>query len=160
MIVRNLLFSGLFLLAGCASPVFRPEGAAVGLTPDDAVAQFARAEGRRVIWGGVVVESRNLAESTELVVLGFPLSRSQRPQARSKPVGRFIVRYPGYLETAVYEPDRLVTVDATVVGLDTRPVGEARYRYPVARADAVHLWPEDERSESRVRLGIGIGIHN
>lgn len=130
----------------------------MALTPADAVKAFPQSEGRRVIWGGRVVASRNLAEATELVVLGLPLSRTQRPQTRGAPAGRFIVHYPGYLETVVYAPDRLVTVDGRITGLETRTVGEAIYDYPMVRAEAVHLWPEGEDGRSNVHFGVGVGI--
>lgn len=154
---KYLIFSAL-LLAGCANPVFEAPEAALELTPADAVADFPGAEGRRVIWGGRVVASRNLAEATELVVLGLPLSRTQRPRPGAAPVGRFIARYSGYLETEIFAPDRLVTVDARVTGLDVRPVGEAEYEYPVVHAEAVHLWPEGEEGGPSVHFGVGIGI--
>ncbi len=142
--------------------MFEAPEAAADLTPAAAAADFGAARERRVIWGGRIVDARNLADSTELVVLGFPLDRSQRPRIREQPVGRFIVRYPGYLETGVYAPDRLVTVDARVVARESRPVGEASYLYPVASARAVHLWPEDgdQRPDVRFGVGIGIGIHD
>lgn len=156
--MRKWLIFAVLLVSACARPVFEAPEGATALTPADAVEDLSRAEGRRVIWGGRVVGSRNLADSTELVVLGLPLSRSQRPQVRGEPVGRFIVRYPGYLETMVYAPDRLVTVDGRVTGLETRPVGEARYPYPRVRAEAVHLWPEPGDDDSGFRFGVGIGI--
>lgn len=156
--MRKWLIFAALLVSACARPVFEAPEGATALTPADAVEDWPRAEGRRVIWGGRVVGSRNLAESTELVVLGLPLSRSQRPQVRREPVGRFIVRYPGYLETMVYAPDRLVTVDGRVTGRETRPVGGASYRYPLVRADDVHLWPETDDDSSGFRFGVGIGI--
>lgn len=156
--MRKCLFFGILLISACAQPVFEAPDGAMALTPADAMADPQRAKDRRVIWGGRVVASRNLAHSTELVVLGLPLSRSQRPQIRSRPVGRFIVRYPGYLETMVFATDRLVTVDGRVTGLETRPVGDARYDYPRVRAEAVHLWPEEGDSGPDFHFGIGIGI--
>lgn len=156
--MRKWLFFGVLLISACARPVFEAPEGATAITPAGAAAEPSRAEGRRVIWGGRVITSRNLAESTELVVLGLPLSRSQRPEVRSRPVGRFIVDYPGYLETMVFETGRLVTVDGRVAGLETRPVGESRYEYPRVRAEAVHLWPEDDDTGPAFRFGVGIGI--
>lgn len=158
--MRKFLFLMVLLLPACATPVFEAPPGATALTPAAAISQLPRAEGQRVIWGGQLVSSRNLESATELVVLGYPLSREQRPRTRAAPVGRFIVRYPGYLETVEFAPGRLVTVDARLAGLETRAVGEADYRYPLVRADAVHLWPEGGREEPRVHFGVGIGIHN
>lgn len=163
MRARKLLFFWVLVLTAgaltaCARPVFDPGGAATDLTPSLAAERIAAAEGRRVIWGGRIVASRNLRDSTELVVLGYPLERSQRPDTRGRPVGRFIAVYPGYLETGIFARDRLVTVDARVRGREVRPVGEASYLYPLVSAEAVHLWPEGHESGSDVHFGIGIGI--
>lgn len=156
--MRKLLFLLVLPLAACARPVFEAPDGAMALTPEQAVRQLPQAEGRRVIWGGRVVASRNLADTTELVVLGLPLSRTQRPKSGAAPVGRFIAHYPGYLETVAFAPDRLVTVNARVTGSETRTVGEAPYDYPVVRAEAVHLWPEGETPGPSVHFGVGIGI--
>ena len=156
--MRKVLFCGLLMLAACVRPVFDPQGVDPALTPERAAARFPAVENRRVIWGGRIIASRNLENGTELVVLGFPLSRSQRPETEVRPVGRFIALYPGYLETGLHAPDRLVTVDGRVVGRDTRPVGQARYDYPVMTADAVHLWKRGREPRSDVHFGIGIGI--
>lgn len=154
--MRNLLILIAVLLAACARPVFEPEGAALELTPRDAAADIAAFQGRRVIWGGEIVQSSNLAESTELVILGRSLQRSQRPRGGGEPLGRFIARYPGYLETVTFAPGRLVTIPGIIEQIEIRPVGEADYRYPVMRAEAVHLW--DEAREGGMRFGIGVGI--
>lgn len=156
--MRKLLFLGVLALTACASPVFDPQGVDPALTPERAVARLPAVEDRRVIWGGRIIASRNLENGTELVVLGFPLSRAQRPEIQARPVGRFIALFPGYLETGIHAPDRLVTVEGRVAGLETRRVGQARYDYPVMTADAVHLWKQGRDSRSNVHFGIGIGI--
>lgn len=154
----KLLILLALCLSGCAVPVFDPEGADTALTPAAAARDAAALEGRRVIWGGEIVESRNLARVTELVVLAMPLQRSQRPDPGGEPLGRFIAMYPGYLETVKFAPGRHVTVKGTLTGAETRPVGDADYEYPVMDAAAVHLWPEDDGRDGGVRFGVGIGI--
>lgn len=153
----KLLIFVVLLISACTRPVFDPAGADLALTPEQAAGALS-AQGRRVIWGGEIVESRNLADSTELVVLALPLERSQRPDRDGKPLGRFIARYPGYLETVTFEPGRLVTVPGVIRGVEERPVGEAQYRYPVLEAEAVHLWPVRSGGDVGVRFGVGIGI--
>jgi len=155
--MRKLVFLMALSLAGCAQPIFNPSGADTGLTPSNAVPAFDSARGRRVIWGGEVVESRNLAHSTELVVLGRPLNTSQRPLPGRPQQGRFIVRYPGYLETMAYQPGRLVTIEGHLADRQQRRVGQAEYLYPVVAADSIYLWPERE-GQSNVRFGVGVGI--
>lgn len=145
------------LLTACAQPVFNPQGTAPGLTPEYAAARIQAVAGERVIWGGVLVKVSNLARSTELEILAYPLDRRQRPQRDDRPQGRFIARYPGYLEPVTYAPGRLVTVLGRVEGLDTRKVGEAPYTYPMVATESVHLW-DPEKPGSDVHFGVGIGI--
>ena len=47
-----------------------------------------------------------------------------------------------------------------VTGTRTGTVGEAKYVYPVLKADRMKLWPPtyDGRSEPSVHFGVGVGI--
>lgn len=155
--MRNVMIFMVILMAGCAQPVFDPAGTAPGLTPRFASHDPGAALDRRVIWGGEIVDARNLAHTTELVILARSLSRSQRPRAGGEPLGRFIAEYPGYLETVVFAPGREVTVLGVVDDVETRPVGESEYTYPILRTESVHLWPE-QHDDGGVRFGVGIGI--
>ena len=109
-----------------------------------------------VLWGGVIVSASNKQEYTDLVVLAYPLSSSQRPQQGKPPVGRFIARYPGYLETVVYAAGRELTVLGPLQGIETGTVGNAPYRYPIVKADKMYLW--SDRDDSKVHFGVGVGI--
>lgn len=128
------------------------------LTPQQ-VAQDDTQIGRRVLWGGVVVEGRNAADYTELTVLAYPLDSDQEPDTRKTPLGRFLVRRPEYLETMVYAPKREITVVGSIKAIEGRTVGDTPYRYPVVEADKIHLWPPAQPSpSSRFRFGVGVGI--
>ena len=102
-------------------------------------------QGTTVFWGGVIVSASNRQNYTDLVVLAYPLDSSQRPQQNKPPVGRFIARYPGYLETVVY--------------VETGTVGKAAYRYPVVKADKMYLWSDKDDSKVHFGIGVGIGVH-
>jgi outer membrane lipoprotein len=108
----------------------------------------------------VIVDARNLADRTQLEVLGYPLDDRNRPDRDAQPVGRFLAMHPGYLETADYKEGRLVTVVGTVTEARTGTVGEARYVYPVVNVTALKLWPteQQEAAEPRFHFGIGVGI--
>ncbi len=148
------------LLSGCATP-FDVGNADRKLTPPQAVADIAAARGRTVAWGGVIVQSSNLKDATQLEVLGYPLDPDNRPDTKAAPLARFLAVHPGYLETADYTAGRQVTVVGTVVETREGMVGEARYVYPVLTVSRLHLWPKEsaQASEPRVHFGIGIGIH-
>lgn len=152
------------LLAACATgPGFETEGVNTALGPNDVTQARADAlEGERVIWGGVVIASRNLEEVSELEVLGYPLDEyNQKPQVDETPLGRFLVRRSGYLETADYGQGRLVTVTGRFMGLREGRVGEARYLYPVVDAERIYLWSREYRSTTpRFHFGVGVIFGN
>jgi hypothetical protein len=109
VIVRTLtvLAACLALLAGCAAgPRFDTKGVDRAVTPRQAAAEMPQVQGRRVLWGGVVVNSTNLAEATRIEVLAYPLDSAQEPNLDANPLGRFLVLKQGYLETADYSQGR------------------------------------------------------
>lgn len=147
-------------LAGCATtecvgPVGNPN-----LTP----AQVSAAQGHTgelLRWGGTLAGVRNLKDSTELEVVGYPLDRCGLPQIGQAPVGRFIVVAPGYLETADYRPDRLVTATGMITGIRAAQVGAAPYDFPVLSNSQVRLWPDTPTGgygSGPVRPWMSIGI--
>ena len=153
---RILLLTAIALLAGCASPsVFDREGVDLGARPELSLQNT----GQKVIWGGTIIETRNLAEHTRIEVLAYPLSGSLRPELNEMTQGRFLIQRVGYLEPREYAPGRSVTVEGLLVEPQTGRIGEANYRYAVVKADKIKLWDKAGAS-SRIHFGIGIGIHN
>ncbi|MFA5531806.1 MAG: Slp family lipoprotein [Thiohalomonadaceae bacterium] len=159
--VRVLLCGVAALLVGCAGtgPEFKTEGVATGLTPREASTRAADIAGTRVLWGGVIVNSTNLENATQLEVLGYPLDDSQEPQTDAGPAGRFLVIEPGYLETADYAQGRRITVVGPVTGTRQGKIGESAYTYPVVDPDRIHLWPRastQRYTEPRFHFGVGV----
>lgn len=148
----------LCALAGCAAPVFKDVAPAVA-----SPAEVARAPGAHlgadVVWGGKILDVRNLADETELQVVAYPLDRKQRPQQSEPTQGRFIVLLPGFVDPLDFPPGRFVTVRGRVDGERTRRIGNADRAYPVLRREALHLWPVNfPRERSRASFGVGIGV--
>ncbi len=149
------------LLAACATtPPIDMTGAETGLTPAEAVANIERARGRRVAWGGAIVQTRNLKDITEIEVLSYPLDRSGRPQTDGDAGRRFLVVRQGYLESADYRNGRLLTAVGTVSETRSGLVGEAPYVYPVLQATDLYLWPvaSRRRSDPNIHFGVGVGV--
>ncbi len=150
-----LLFSTL-LLAGCAAPL-STAGVDPSLTSDRAAAEALR--GPTVVWGGVIVASQNLAHTTRLEVLAYPLDSGQRPQTDRPAYGRFLVYAEGYLETMDFAPGRRVSVRGRLDGVEVGKVGQHRYRFPVVHASALHLWPRRSGDGGAdVHFGIGLSF--
>ena len=154
-----LVLAGVLASSGCAT-TFDVGNADRVITPRQATSEMTAVRQRLVAWGGVVVSAKNLKDSTQLEVLGYPLDSNNRPKANVDPLGRFIALYQGYLETADYQEGRQVTIVGNIKETREGTVGEARYVYPVLAATRIHLWPKETQatSEPRVHFGIGIGI--
>jgi outer membrane lipoprotein len=149
------------LLGACATaPKFDMTGVNAVTTPSDA-ARIDSTRGTKVLWGGVIVNSRNLESSTQLEVLAYPLDNRQRPQTDREPLGRFIVEHPAYLETVDYAAGRLITLIGTITGTRQGRIDEAAYTYPAIASEQMHLWSKSgEDSGPRLHFGVGVMFHN
>ena len=155
------LFALVWLSACATGPRYPTTGVAVDLQPAEVSGSAAASAHRetRIIWGGMIVATRNLSQYTEIEVLGYPLDRNQRPQTSRPPQGRFLVRQAGYLEEVNHAPGRHITVRGTLADNLEGRVGEASYRYPLVQAQDIHLWPTDRDDDNgRTRFNIGVGV--
>ncbi len=116
-------------------------------------------------WGGTLVEAVNLADRTELTVIGYPLNRCGVPRLGQAPIGRFIAVASGYLETADYRPGHAVTATGLITGIREGQVGAAPYPLPLLSNARVRLWstadgagPGSGDGFGRVHPWISIGI--
>lgn len=150
---------GALLLTACATP-FDIGQADRSLTPQRAISEIDTLRQQPVAWGGVIVATRTLRDSTEIEALTYPLDRENRPDTASAPAGRFIGIQPGYLEPTDYAPGRLVTLVGTLTGTRSGTVGEASYVYPLMAISRHRLWPIEPAAtnEPRFHFGIGVGV--
>ena len=160
MINKILLPLFLALLSSCAStPDFDTTKVNRSLTPQGAVAEPAINLGKLALWGGTILDTSNLTEATRLEVLAYPLDTSHRPLLEGKPLGRFIIMSPGYLEPTTYAPGRLVTVLGKVVESQTGQIGESTYTYAVINSDQLHLWSLDSgNKKTSFHFGLGVRL--
>ncbi|MCK4834949.1 MAG: Slp family lipoprotein [Gammaproteobacteria bacterium] len=158
MISRLLFIIVISLLAGCASkPSFDTRQVDPSLTPQSVLAELELTRDKTALWGGTILDTRNLEDSTQIEILAYPLNSSYRPLLDSKPLGRFIIKHPGYLEPATYGPGRLLSVLGKVAGSQTGNVGESTYTYAVIHSQQLHLWsPESMKSRTSFHFGVGI----
>ena len=148
-----VLFAMLSLAACAPAPILRTPSAPIRLV--DAVMDADHWRGSDVVWGGEVVEVRNRADVSEIVIVAFPLDDGQRPQRGGESLGRFIAVLPGYVESFDYPEGRHVTVAGKLDGHRDDLIGEQHYDFAVVRVDETHLWPVDF-DERKWHVGIGI----
>jgi outer membrane lipoprotein len=156
-----VLVGGLLGCAACASvfdPAMRRQ-----VNPNVSFAHLAKDPtayiGQIVILGGKIIEATNLEDSTRLIVLQHPTDSRDRPRTNKPSQGRFLIRVPEYLETALYSPGRVITVLGEVREPEVLPLGDTHYSYPVIEPRELHLWPQDYQTPGvRFNFGIGIGV--
>ncbi len=149
----------IFGLAACAGgPRYDTSHIDTGLSAAKVAAAPAMHSGTPVVWGGVIVATRNLPDYTEMEILSYPLGSAQRPDTRRGEQGRFLVRTPRYLEGVDYAPGRSVTVSGKVARAVAGKVGEAPYTFPVIQTDDIYLWPREGNAPGSPQFQFGIGV--
>jgi outer membrane lipoprotein len=157
----SILAAALAALGGCATPVFKDAPPAAA-TPAEIAAAPERYHGLDVVWGGKILGVQNLADSTEVQIVAYPLDASQRPQMNAATLGRFIVALPGYVEPLDFPAGRFVTLRGQVAGSHTRSIDEHDLVLPVVTDATVHLWPPNfpyEEPRVHFSFGVGVGVH-
>ncbi|HBH86142.1 MAG TPA: hypothetical protein DDY17_00870 [Syntrophaceae bacterium] len=97
-------------------------------------------KGEAIIWGGVIIETITRSDDTLIIVRQTELDFQKQPKDLDKSAGRFIIRYRGFLDPALYSRDREVTVEGRIAGKEERFVGEHRVSHPVIDSDSLRLW--------------------
>ncbi|MCK8516589.1 Slp family lipoprotein [Methylonatrum kenyense] len=144
---RSVVFGLLvlpFLLCACAA---MPEALDVELAADPPSLEQARhqpdaVKDASVRFGGQIAAVENRSDTTLIEVVGRDLRRDGRPVGDSTSRGRFLAVFEDFLDPAVYEEGRQITVVGTLDGTEARKVGEHDYPYPRVRVQGHHLWPE------------------
>jgi len=101
-------------------------------------------KGKIVFWSGVIISSVNLKKGTMLEVLQKPADTRGKPKDVDESEGRFLALYHGYLDVAIYNGGRKVTVAGEVQGKKIQRLGEIDYTYPLISAKEIHLWPVEK----------------
>jgi outer membrane lipoprotein len=139
-----VMLVGLFLVVGCAPVISKPlrDQLDKNLTFREVFKDPDAHKGRVVVWAGVIIEAKNSQEGTWIEILQRPADFFGAPEETDRTEGRFLVRYPSYLDVAVYAKGRELTVGGEVEGKRTMPLGEIQYTYPLVVAREIYLWPD------------------
>lgn len=156
---RILLPVLLLGLAACApAPIYKVAPGTVAATPMQVAQTPEQFSQGQVIWGGRVVDVRNLPDHSEIEILAYPLDSSQRPKFGAGGSGRFIALLPGYAEPMNYPNGAPITVDGQLAGSRAGKVGEADYVFPLVQAAQSHVWTADEMRSGHPNVSFGVGL--
>ena len=142
----------MLFLSACASNVpveIRQDITGSNASVDAVRIDFSRYEGQKVRWGGTIVSLENKASETWVEIVGRELGSYGRPKRLDQSPGRFLVRIEGFLDPAIYKPDRELTVYGTVESRLVRQIDEHPYTYPLIKAQTYYLWDEYDRYDDR-----------
>ena len=111
-------------------------------------------KGSWVMAGGVIIDVKNIKEGSFIEVLQRPLDGRGEPLRTDATEGRFLISSEQFLDPAVYQRGRAVSVVAEVTGKRVLPLGDIDYRYPLLNARAIRLW--EPYTGPRFHFGIGV----
>ncbi len=152
-----VLIASALLLNACASAPFKMEGINQSITPQQTVNK-PELLNQKVVWGGLIIETRNFENTSQIELLNYPLNENGQPITSAQPQGRFIVKFNGFLEPAQYASGRWLSALGQVQKSEAGKIGEASYQYPVMKAEQLHLWSESSESDVKTRFHFGIGV--
>ena len=159
MIFKYSLLIFIALLISCATaPKFDTKNIELSLTPQQVINKPAAARGKAVIWGGTILDIRNLEKETQIEILAYPLNTSHRPLTDKKPLGRFIILHTGYLEPTTYAQGKQISVLGKVSGTRSGKIGDTRYTYALIKSQQLHLWSKESETQTFFHFGIGIQL--
>lgn len=155
-------FAAAVLLTACAAtPTFDLKNVNTAVTPNEAVARIDALRAGRVLWGGVIISSKNLEKGTQLEILAYPLNDQHRPRVDRDPIGRFIIEHGSYLETIDYAPGRELSLIGSISGTKEVKIDAATSVFPAVTIEQIHLWPKGGRNdEPQFHFGLGVMLHN
>lgn len=144
-------------LAACAGSPLQLDGVNRNISPA-MVSRDTPYTGQRVVWGGMVIQTKPLQTTTQIEILAYPLHGNGEPDRGASSLGRFLIVHRGFLDPATYTPGRWLSVVGQIGAAQTGKVGEASYRFPVIVPEQVQLWPLHPNSSTSTHFSFGLGI--
>jgi len=114
-------------------------------------------EGKTVMYGGEIIQTRAQANDAWVEVLQKPLDWQYRPQPGDVSYGRFLVHFSSFQDPAIYAPGRQITVIGEVRGKIVQKINELDYSYPLIEAREHRLWRAEALGGPFFHFGIGVG---
>jgi outer membrane lipoprotein len=95
------------------------------------------------ILGGIISETKNSDQGTEIEIVQSPLDRYGYFINRDLSEGRFIVLSSKMLDPLIYKEGRYITVAGRLTGTRTQMLGDLEYSYPLIESRELFLWKEE-----------------
>ena len=111
--------------------------------------------GQTVLVGGTILSAENLQEGTLVQLLAYPTDRRGEPQLSEPALGRFLLLYPGYLDTLIYQQGRRIVAAGRIIGERTAETDETSRAFPLLHPMEMRLLSEYDAGP---RFGIGFGL--
>ena len=140
--MRSYLFalSGLFLSACSGLPSTIKDIPVEKVSVRKASQNPDRYKGTSVRWSGLIIEVDTQENYTLVQVLSYPINYYDRPELTKPSDGRFVIKSSEFLDPAIYERDREITVAGVLEGDVVRAVGNKTIQVPLLSAKAHYLW--------------------
>jgi outer membrane lipoprotein len=139
---QTIILSILMGLFGCAHSI--SENLRKDLDPTLSFERLLKSPeefiGKRVMFGGVIVQTRVLPQGTEVEVVQKEIDFSGYPEIGNKTGGRFIFFNKGFLEPEIYSKGKSITGVGKIKGSQISNVGERLYEFPVIEAEELKLF--------------------
>lgn len=134
----------LAILGGCGSVLSKDALYGVNYEVDYAQLKASPENhlGKTVIVGGMILENELDDSGTTLEILKYTLDSRDEPEDPDEVNGRFLARSDQLLDPSIYEEGRLLTLVATLRGVEERPLQKIIYRYPLFEIVELYLVPE------------------
>jgi outer membrane lipoprotein len=158
--VRLLGICIVLITLGCASGVSQQAKSQITYQGSFSELQKTPDEyrGETVMLGGKVLRTDAAQSASEIAVLQMPLDTSNKPKDTDESEGRFLIRSNQFLDPAIYEQGRPITVVGRLAGKQARSIGGFEYVYPVVEAIELKAWPwPRQKTSPSVHFGIGVG---
>ena len=158
--LKWILYVGVIGFLTACAPVISQESlkkADPDLTFQSLIKHPDRYQRKQILAGGRILSTEAREGETWVEVLQHPLDWKLRPKDTDESYGRFLVRFGGFLDPAIYAAGKRITVLGEVQGRKVQPLKDMDYSYPVLLSLEHHLWKPENSSGPFFHIGIGIG---
>jgi outer membrane lipoprotein len=140
----------IVFFVGCAHPVSQEirKGINLSIKFDSLVEDPNLFIGKHVLFGGVIVVTRNLKDGTELEIVQKNLDSYGNLEVGDYSGGRFLFFSKGYLEPEIFATGREVIGVGKVMGQKLGQVGDYSYNFPIIEVEELYLLDDKKLNSS------------